>query len=758
MKNLSDKIILYRWPIIVGFVLITIVLSIQIPRTEIDTDMKSQLPANMTSRLNTDKIDELFGGTEMLMVLVQTDDILNPGTLRKVRKIAKKVNRVEGVDKVMSLFDLKSIKGESGAMIVDPAVKRIPKNNKEKELLRQEIRLNDIVYGNVVSKDFTVTSVIAMLKDDVSDQEVVPAVQSIIDEIEGPENILIGGLPYSRVQMGVKIKQDLKRLMPAAILIMLVFLYVCFRRIRGVILPFLVVIMSILFAMGFIPVFGWKIHIITIILPIFLVAVANDYGIHLIAKYQEYNLPQNKYSRKNIAKLLFQSLSRPVLLTGLTTMAGILCLGSHILVPAKQLGVLAAMGIVFALAASLFFIPAVLSMMPRSRPVFITMDEGHKNKPLLERLLWFFGDVVSKHPKSILIFAMILAVVAGMGIFRVVVDTNPSSYYEKDDPVVVSTNLIDTHLGGSQNISIVYEGDIKDPVLLHKIDRMEKRLESMNEVGNTVSVARVVRQMSRALHDSNEANFDKIPDNRNAVAQYFELYSMSGDPGDFEKMVDFPYKHAVVTARINKTSTIVLNQVVDRMQEILKGDRDVLLIGGFGVVLSDLAHAVVNGQIVSLFLAMMLVSVLLMLLFRSVTAGFVSVIPLALSMLLLFGLMGLFQIELNIATALLSSIMIGVGIDYTIHFLWRYREEYRSGLAYAEAVHKTLLTTGRGIIFNAFSVIVGFSVLLISSFLPVRFFGFLVVVSILACLIGALVLIPALCLVIKPKFLEPTVK
>jgi len=113
------------------------------------------------------------------------------------------------------------------------------------------------------------------------------------------------------------------------------------------------------------------------------------------------------------------------------------------------------------------------------------------------------------------------------------------------------------------------------------------------------------------------------------------------------------------------------------------------------------------------------------------------------------------NIELNVATALLSSIMIGVGIDYTVHFLWRYKEERSNGLSYSEAAKHTLLTTGRGIMFNAFSVIIGFAVLLMSSFVPVRFFGFLVVVSIFACLIGALVVIPALIIVLKPKFLEP---
>jgi predicted RND superfamily exporter protein len=223
-------------------------------------------------------------------------------------------------------------------------------------------------------------------------------------------------------------------------------------------------------------------------------------------------------------------------------------------------------------------------------------------------------------------------------------------------------------------------------------------------------------------------------------------------------MVDFTYEHAVVTVRINTSSTPVLNKVVDRINDRLKGDSDIRYIGGIADVFSDLASKVVKGQIISLTLALAAVALLLMLLFRSVSAGITGVIPLGLSMLIIFGLMGILNIELNMATALLSSIMIGVGIDYTIHFLWRYREERQKGLDYREAAERTLMTTGRGIVFNAFSVIIGFAVLLFSSFVPVRFFGFLVVISIFACLIGALVFIPALCIILKPKFLEPTNK
>lgn len=754
MNFLSEQIIRFRLIIILLFTAVTVFFALQLPKVEIDTDIKSHLPKDMPSRLDTDRIDELFGGTEMLMVLVQTDDILNTETLKRVKRLSRDIKRIKGVDKVMSLFDLKSIKNEDGMMVVDPAVKLIPENDTEREEIRKEIISNDLVYGSVVSKDFSKTAIIAMLKTNTKDEEIVPKFYEVIEKTPGKEQIQLGGLPLNRFEMGVNIRNDMRLLMPVGILIMLFFLYGCFRRIRGVLLPFIVVIMSIIVSVGIISLIGWKIQMVTVILPIFLIAVANDYGIHMIARYQEDNVPSNNFSKKELAIRMFQSLGKPVLLAGLTTMAGMLCLFGHVMVPATQLGVLSAIGILFALSASLLFIPAIMSFLPRSKPILSQIVDNTQKKPAIERLLLTFGEVVTRHPKKVIVISLIFTIVSAIGISRVVVDTNPNSYYPSDHPTVTVNNLIDEHLGGSQNVAIVYKGDIKDPKIMNKIDKMEHALAAMDEIGTTTSIARVLRQMSRALNDSTDNRYDKIPESRDGIAQYFELYSMSGDPDDFSKLVDFSHEHAIVTARIKKTSTAVLSLVIKRIEKLVKGDPDLLLVGGFGVVLNDLADAVVKGQFLSLSMSIVVVAILIMLLFRSFTAGVISALILVMSTVILFGLMGLFGIELNIATALLSSIMIGVGVDYTIHFLWRYREERHSGRDAVSAVKKTLTTTGRGITFNAFSVIIGFIALFFSAFLPVRFFGFLIVVSIFACLIGALVLVPALVLVWKPKFLE----
>ena len=752
MEKISRLIVRFRIPIIVIFLGLTVFFALQLPRAEIDSEFKNMLPKDVEARRNTDKIEDIFGGTDMLMVLFETDDVLNPETLRRVENISRDVSRLKGVDKVLSLFDLKNIESEGGWMVVEPAVPEIPENEQEREELRQDIKDNDMVYETVVSADFSVTTVIISVTNEMSDPQMVNAVQEVVEKYPGEAHVRYGGLPYARVEVAQDMQGDLSNFLPFGLVIMLVFLYIAFKQIRGVLLPFGVVVMSIIFGMGLIPIFGWKIMIITILLPVILIAVANDYGIHMIAKYQEDNVEGHQFTRKNLAQRMFRSLAKPIVLTGITTMGGMLCLLSHILTPAKQLAVLAALGIMYALAASLMFIPAVSSLLPIPKPV---VHQDEEKKHFLERLLVRFGEFVPGNPKGIIVVFVVVALISAVGIFFIEIDANPENYYDDDHPLVQTTHLINEKFGGSQNIAITVHGDIKSPEMMNKINMYEQKLRDMPQIGTTSSIARVVKQMSRALLDKDDTYYDKIPQSRNAIAQYFELYSMSGDPEDFEKMVDFTYENALITGRINTLSTPELRELKNNVEEMTKGDEHVTYVGGWGLIFFQLATAIINGQILSLLFAMVLVAVFMILQFRSLSAGAIAAVPLAISLTILFGLMGVLGIELNVATAMLSSIMIGVGIDYTIHFLWRYREERHNGQSYPDAVKKTLTTTGRGITFNALSVIIGFSVLLASNFQPVRFFGFLVFVSIFACLIGALILVPALCLVLKPKFLEP---
>ena len=229
---------------------------------------------------------------------------------------------------------------------------------------------------------------------------------------------------------------------------------------------------------------------------------------------------------------------------------------------------------------------------------------------------------------------------------------------------------------------------------------------------------------------------------------------MGGNEEAVEQFIDYNYENSRLLVSLKDGSNAEGKRLLKKMQELVKDDADVSFIAGSSLTKIKLADMVVSGQIKSLMLAMVVVFVLLALIFKSGRAGFISVLPLSVAILVLFGLMGFFGITLDIATALISSIMIGVGIDYTIHFLWRFKEELARGLDHKEATLKTLTTTGRGIIINALSVIIGFMVLTLSNFAPLRFFGALVVISITTCLVCALILIPSIVVLVKPRFLE----
>jgi predicted RND superfamily exporter protein len=230
---------------------------------------------------------------------------------------------------------------------------------------------------------------------------------------------------------------------------------------------------------------------------------------------------------------------------------------------------------------------------------------------------------------------------------------------------------------------------------------------------------------------------------------------MSGEPEDFERLVDFNYEKTHLIARINNGSTPVVKNIVDKIDNIAESDTTIKAVGGYALVMAELAETILNGQVLSLLAAIGAIALLMMLLFRSFFAGILSAIPLSVSVLFGFGVMGLFGINLDIATAMITSIVIGAGVDYTIHFLWRFRDERREGRSHKDAVLHTITTTGRGIVFNAFSVVAGFAALFLSSMPPLRSFALLFSISILSCMVGAMVIVPSICLIIKPRFLEP---
>jgi predicted RND superfamily exporter protein len=441
----------------------------------------------------------------------------------------------------------------------------------------------------------------------------------------------------------------------------------------------------------------------------------------------------------------------PILFSGLTTIAGILGLLTHSILPAKQVGILAAAGVSAALIMSLFFIPALIYMCP---PVVSNHRPAKVKSDGFQKLLGKLSEMIIKNPGRVIIISALITFILSSGIVLLKIETNQEKYFPKNSPVRLASDVINKKFGGSQTISVMITGDIKDPVIMKGIDNLTTHLEKMNGVGEVFSISQAVREMSKAIFGSGETGYDQIPSTKEGIAQMFELYNMSGDQEDFKQLMNLENTKAHVLIRLSNPENKVINDVKAEITELTKDFPAEVTVGGYAVIMADFAALVIKGQISSLLFALVTVLVLLALIFRSFKGGLTGSIPLAASIMILFGFMGFAGISLDAATALLSSIMIGVGVDFTIQYIWCFNIQKMKGLSYEDATRTSMRTIGRSIIINALSVMAGFSALVFSGFTSIRFFGYLVLISIGSCLIGAIILIPAILIKFKPGFVE----
>jgi hypothetical protein len=747
---MADFIFRYRWIIILLCLLTGVGSALIIPKTKIDPEMRNYVPQSIESRVETDKIESEFGVQDIVVILFSDTCIIGTDNLNQIKDIDRSISRINGVSSRISPFTVKSIMSEEGMMTVDPLIRQIPSDTAGLAKLGKDILENRFARDIVVSSDLTTASITATINSSVTEKETLQKIDSVINSTPGRAKIIKGGLPYIRQSLSKDVSKDAVMLIPAALLIMLLILKVNLGSWRSVMMPFSVVILTTAFSMAMIPLAGWKMSIITLLVPVILIAVANNYGIYLVARFQELSYRHKEASKKELITILIRSLNMPILFSGLTTVAGILGLLTHSIIPAKQVGVLAAAGVSLALFMSLMLIPAMIFV---NGTDLISKNPGKDKTMLFDKVLTRLTKLIINNPGKILLVSATAIIIFSTGIGFLRINTNQENYFSSKHPVRQASELINSKFGGSQTISLMITGDIKDPEIMKGIDVLTTRIEQEKGVGSVFSISQVVREMSKAIYTSTEYGYDQIPETREAIAQMFELYNMSGSPDDFKQLTDLDNTKAHIMIRLSDPEIEIIRSVKTRISELTVNFPAEVSIGGYAIIMADFAESIIKGQISSLLFAIITVLLLLTIIFRSVKGGLIGSIPLVASILILFGFMGYTRIALDAATALLSSIMIGVGVDFTIQYVWCFNLQIRSGLTYPEATAASMKTIGRSIIINALSVMAGFGVLVFSGFTSIRFFGYLVLISMGSCLVGALVIIPAFLMKYRPGFI-----
>ncbi len=754
MKKFIYLIIHYPKAIIFLNFLVIALLSLPIYKIHINPDLQALIPSDDPDVIRMEELEEEFGGLDVILISYHADDVFASEGLEMIDNLTYDLEALSQIDQVISLTNYESILSDDESMTVDKFIQEIPSTKAESDSIARSAIADPMLGRLLVSANREYTAIIIYSNPGADEVSLVDTLHAILRPYQNKSHDLrLGGMPVIRSQISDDIGHDTSTFIPAGMVLIALLLYVSFRSRRGVVLPLLVVFLSIMGTLGLMAWFGLMLSVITSIMPIMLIAVASAYGIHIITRYFEdcANLPPEADS-KEIVTSVIEHMMRPLFLAGLTTMIGFLSLLSHILPASREVGILTAFGVVLAFGVSITLIPAVLVL--TKKPSLERQSKNEANR-LLSRILVRIGKVVFHHRNLIFVAFALITIIAAIGIPLVELDSNPLNYYSPESSVRVVNDIIEEHFGGSTTMSVVVEGDIKSPDVLNQIDQIQKFLDGREGIGYTLAITDFIKLMNQSMNGGDPAYY-KIPESRQLVSQYLLLYSWESSDGYLDSYVDYDYQSAQIVIRLN---TMDVYYMVDLQKELDQFLNENIRVDnqpkseGYAVLLGNLMPMMVKGQIRSLVLSVILAALVTGLVFRSLSAALISAMPLAFAIAGVFGLMGYLGIYLNTATSMLSSIMIGIGIDYTIHFLFRFRTEIRNGLSDEEAIIKTLSTTGQGIIINGFSVMMGFAVCMMSTFTPIYFFGWLISVSIFMCLIAALTLLPLVLILTRPKFI-----
>ncbi|MFA5670799.1 MAG: MMPL family transporter, partial [Balneolaceae bacterium] len=386
-------------------------------------------------------------------------------------------------------------------------------------------------------------------------------------------------------------------------------------------------------------------------------------------------------------------------------------------------------------------------------PLFLWQDRGR------------WGKFVLRKSSIIIVLSVIVAAIGIIGTQKVWIDTSFLANFEDDSEIVKTDNFVNTKFGGTSSLNVIISADVpdafKNPALLKAISEMQADVLNNENVGSSFALTDFIKRMNKVMHD-NDAEMAVIPDSQELVAQYLLLYEFSGDPKALESVIDYDYQTANVTFQLKSDSSAVMNQIisiVDQHKENLTALNTTVHYAGNGYKAFVFSELLLEGQIASLLLSFVIVAILLTLLFRNILVGIIGVIPIAITAAINFGVMGLFNVPLSSATALISSIAVGIGVDYAIHLIEHYRNRRLEGYTIIKATFASIHNTGRAIIYNAFAVMGGFAVLIFSVFPPNRQVGTLIVLNMAISALGTLsiLLVAIIALDAKGKFINKTI-
>lgn len=739
MKKFAQWIVKYRLLIVIITFGLTVWLGYQIKDLKLDSDILNSLPTNDPTAVMYKNIGNKFDGNSMGMVILKTTNVFKTSVLKNVKQVTDSLSVMPGISTVTSLTNVIDIKGGKMGIKIGHLIDEydLPKTQAQLDSLKHRVMSKEMYKGNIVSADGSSTIVMFTLLDHVNKQTMAQRIKAKVKAMHLPETIYFGGMPMMMDDVGHLMKSDMSHLLPLTFLIIMFILFLSFRSFRGVIMPLLSAGISIVWVLGIMELLGYQLDLITNELPIVLLAVGSAYTIHVINRINE---EKGKNRKKALIKAMAY-ISIPVFLSGITTIFGFFSFifGAY-LTMIKHFGIFTSLGVLFALIISLVFVPAFISLFSAYSKKNISKKKSKSRNSYLEKwMLKPSANLINRHPKYILTGSLILVLISAAGITRIKTSVNMSNYFEKNNPTRVTEDLMQAKFGGSLPVFVDFKGDMQDPTVLKTMIATEKYMKKFPYIKTTQSVADLIQQMSKVMGEGK-----KIPDSKIKIQQ---LWFLLDGQDIMSQLVSGNKKEGIIQSRFASSDSKDMQEFVSYMNKYIKShstSQCKIGLTGMPSVYVKLNKSLLRSQFISLGLAIILVILIVALILNSFKKGLYAAIPIIVTIVILFGFMGYTGIALDVATVLVASIALGMGIDYSIHIITHFYNDIKSTNDINQAMNETIMVSGKAIFINVVSVAAGFMVLLLSHIVPIQNFGLLVALSMVSSGFGALTILPVM--------------
>lgn len=739
MNRLAEGMVKFKWLIIVVVVVLTAFLGYQAKNLKIDSDIISSLPDDDPAALLYKNIGKEFGGNDMGMIIIETDYVFKKEVIEYIKQITDTLRITDGISTVTSLTNVLDIKGSEWGIEIGTLLDEydLPDTDAELDTLKERVFSKDMYKGTIVSEDGTSTLIMFTLLEGADKQAVAKNIKTKITGLDIPEKLYFGGLPFMMNDIADLIVSDIIKLIPITFFLIAFILFLAFKSTRGVVLPMLTAALSVIWVLGAMVLLGYELSMISNITPIILLAVGSAYTIHVINRV---NTTLDQDRQKALIKALAY-ITVPVILAALTTMIGFVSFvfGAYLEI-IRDFGVFTGLGVIFALLLSIFFVPAVISVFSMYKSEKRMERNGKKKHSFLNDIILSpLYILLHKHPKYILSVWGIVMLVSIGGIFLIEREVNMAEYFKKGNSTRITEDIMQEKFGGSQPVFVVFQGDIQSPEVLQMMIKTEDYMKDFSAIDRTQSIADLVQEMNDVMGEGK-----KIPDDRSKIEN---LWFLLDGQDIMPQLVSNELDRAIIQSKFASTDSKVLNDFVVYMDDFVnKNSTEAckIEVTGMPSVYSQLDKSLISSQMSSLVIAIIMVLLIVGLILRSPMKGVFAAIPIIATITILFGFMGITGIPLDIATVLVASVALGIGIDYSIHIITHFNHIHKETSDLDKAMQETIMGSGKAIVINVLSVAAGFLVLVFSEMVPLQNFGILVAMSMIGSGLGALTLLPVI--------------